>query len=79
MSSRRDRNHGLLEEAPPRQREAVRGALLKGIEFSIREETLVGRLEANGVQGAVVSQVRKQLPEGEYRGPKDVIDALRRQ
>ena len=51
---------------------------LKGIEFPIRKEELVSRLEANGVPGAVVSQVRKRLPEGEYRGPKDVIDALRR-
>ncbi len=51
---------------------------LKGIEFPIRKEELVGRLEANGVPEAVVSQVRKRLPEGEYRGPKDVIDALRR-
>ena len=50
---------------------------LKGIEFPIRKEELVGRLEANGVPGAVVNQVRERLPEGEYRGPKDVIDALR--
>jgi Protein of unknown function (DUF2795) len=50
---------------------------LKGIEFPIRKEELVSRLEANGVPGAVVSQVRKRLPEGEYRGSKDVIDALR--
>ena len=50
---------------------------LQGIEFPIRKEELVSRLEANGVPGAVVSQVRKRLPEGEYRGPKDVIDALR--
>ena len=50
---------------------------LKGIELPIRKEELVSRLEANGVAGAVVSQVRKRLPEGEYRGPKDVIDALR--
>jgi Protein of unknown function (DUF2795) len=51
---------------------------LKGIEFPIRKEELVGKLEANGVPEAVVSQVRKRLPEGEYRGPKDVIDGLRR-
>jgi hypothetical protein len=50
---------------------------LKGIQFPIRKEELVSRLEANGVPGAVVSQVRKRLPEGEYRGPKDVLDALR--
>ena len=50
---------------------------LKGIELPIRKEELVSRLEANGVPGAVVSQVRKRLPEGEYRGPKDVLDALR--
>ena len=51
---------------------------LKGIEFPIRKEELVGRLEANGVPGAVVSQARKRPPEGEYRGPKDVLAALRR-
>ena len=51
---------------------------LKGIEFPIRKEELVGKLEANGVPEAVVSQLRKRLPEGEYRGPKDVIDGLRR-
>ena len=51
---------------------------LKGIEFPIRKEELVARLEANGVPGAVVSQVRKRLPEGEYRGAKDVINALSR-
>ena len=51
---------------------------LKGINFPIRKEELVSRLEANGVPGAVVSQVRQRLPEGEYRGPKDVLDALRR-
>ena len=51
---------------------------LKGIQFPIRKEELVGRLEANGVPGAIVSQVRKRLPEGEYRGAKDVINALGR-
>ena len=51
---------------------------LKGINFPIRKEELVNRLEANGVPGTVVSQVRQRLPEGEYRGPKDVLDALRR-
>jgi hypothetical protein len=51
---------------------------LQGIEFPIRKEELVGRLEANGVPGAVVGQARKRLPEDEYRGPKDVLDALRR-
>jgi hypothetical protein len=30
------------------------------------------------VPGALVNQVHKRLPEGEYRGPKDVLDALRR-
>lgn len=51
---------------------------LQGINFPIRKEELVRKLEANGVPGPVVSQVRKRLPEGEYRGPKDVLDALHR-
>jgi len=32
----------------------------------------------NGVPGPVVGQLRKRLPEGEYRGPQDVLSALRR-
>ena len=39
---------------------------------------LLGRLERNGVPGPVVGQLRKRLPEGEYRGPQDVLSALRR-
>ena len=49
---------------------------LKGINFPIRKEELVSRLEANGMPGAVVSQIRHHLPEGEYQAPKDVLDAL---
>ena len=51
---------------------------LKGIEFPIRTDELVSRLESKREPGAVVTQVRKRLPEREYRGPKDVVDALRR-
>ena len=35
-------------------------------------------LERNGVPGPVISQLRKRLPEGEYRSPQDVLSALRR-
>jgi hypothetical protein len=30
------------------------------------------------VPGVILSQLRKRLPEGEYRGPQDVLSALRR-
>jgi hypothetical protein len=33
---------------------------------------------ANGVPGPVIGQLRKRLPEGEYRSPQDVLSALRR-
>jgi hypothetical protein len=34
-------------------------------------------LEHNGAPGAVVNQVGKRLPEGEYRSPQDLIKRLR--
>ena len=51
---------------------------LEGVEFPARKEELLGRLERNGVPGSVLGQLRKRLPEGEYRGPQDVLSALRR-
>jgi hypothetical protein len=42
------------------------GRYLRGVEFPARKEELLGRLERNGVPG----------PEGEYRGPQDVLKAL---
>ena len=53
------------------------GRYLRGVEFPARKEELLGRLERNGVPSPVVSQLRKRLPEGEYRGPQDVLSALR--
>jgi hypothetical protein len=53
------------------------GRYLRGVEFPARKEELLARLERNGVPGPVVSQLRKRLPEGEYRGPQDVLKALR--
>ena len=50
---------------------------LEGIRFPIRKQELVAQLERNGVPGPVLSQIRKRLPEKEYRGPQDVLDALR--
>ena len=52
------------------------GRYLQGIEFPARKEELLGRLERNGVPSPVVGQLRKRLPEGEYRGPQDVLRAL---
>lgn len=46
------------------------GRYLQGIEFPARREELVGKLEQNGVPGPLVSQLRKRLPEREYRGPR---------
>ena len=54
------------------------GRYLEGVEFPARKEELLGRLERNGVPGPVVGQLRKRLPEGEYRGAQDVLRALRR-
>ncbi len=54
------------------------GRYLEGVEFPARRNELVNRLEQNGVPGPIVSQLRKRLPEGEYQGPKDVLDALRK-
>jgi hypothetical protein len=54
------------------------GRYLEGVEFPARKEELLGRLERNGVLGPVLGQLRKRLPKGEYRGPQDVLSALRR-
>jgi Protein of unknown function (DUF2795) len=54
------------------------GRYLEGVQFPARKEELLGRLERNGVPGPVISQLRKRLPEGEYRSPQDVLSALRR-
>lgn len=54
------------------------GRYLEGIRFPIRKQELVAQLERNGVPGPVLSQIRKRLPEGEYRRPQEVLDALRR-
>lgn len=51
---------------------------LKGVRFPVTKGELVGRLEQNGVPGPVLSQLRKRLPEREYGGPQDVLDALRK-
>jgi hypothetical protein len=53
------------------------GRYLESVEFPARKEELLGRLERNGVPGPLVGQLRKRLPEGEYRGPQDVLKALR--
>ena len=54
------------------------GRYLEGVKFPARKEELLGKLERNGVPGLVIGQLRKRLPEGEYRGPQDVLSALRR-
>ena len=52
------------------------GRYLNGVEFPARKEDLLARLERNGVPGPLVGQLRKRLPEGEYRGPQDVLKVL---
>jgi hypothetical protein len=52
------------------------GRYLQGVEFPARKDELLVRLERNGVPGLVVGQLRKRLPEGEYRSPQDVLKAL---
>jgi hypothetical protein len=54
------------------------GRYLEGVEFPARKEELLSRLERNGVPGVILDQLRKRLPEGEYRGPQDVLSAMRR-
>jgi len=54
------------------------GRYLAGVEFPARKEELLGRLQCNGVPGPITGQLRKRLPEGEYRGAQDVLSALRR-
>ena len=54
------------------------GRYLEGVEFPARRDELLVRLERNGVPGPVLGQLRKRLPEGEYRGPQDVVAALRK-
>jgi hypothetical protein len=54
------------------------GRHLEGVQFPARKEELLGRLERNGVPGPIISQLRKRLPEGEYRSPQEVLSALRR-
>jgi len=53
------------------------GRYLNGVEFPVRKEELLGRLERNGVPGPLVGQLHKRLPDGEYRGPQEVLKALR--
>jgi hypothetical protein len=48
------------------------------VEFPAQKEEMLGMLERNGVPGPVVGQLRERLPEGEYRGPQDVLVVLQR-
>ncbi len=54
------------------------GRYLNGVDFPIHKRELISRLERNGVPGFVLDQVRKRLPDREYRGPQDVIEAVRK-
>jgi hypothetical protein len=50
---------------------------LRGIDFPIGKQELLRRLKQNGAPSAVVDQVGKRLPGGEYRSPQDLIKRLR--
>jgi hypothetical protein len=54
------------------------GRYLDGVQFPAPKEELLRRLERNGVPGPLIGQLRKRLPEGEYRSPQEVLSALRR-
>lgn len=54
------------------------GRYLEGVQFPASKEELLARLRRNGVPSMVVGQLHKRLPEGTYRGPHDVINALRK-
>jgi hypothetical protein len=56
----------------------VGGYPLEGVRFPARKGGLLGTLECNGVPGPLLGQPRRRLPEGEYRGPQDVLTALQR-
>ena len=73
-SERRRKSVDFLRKRLPAQV----GRYLEGVRFPARKEELLGRLEHNGVPGPVLGQLRKRLPEGEYRGPQDVLSALQR-
>ena len=66
-----------LRRALPTGKKAV-VRYLEGVRFPIRKQELVAQLERNGVPAPVLGQLRKRLPEREYRGPQEVLDALRR-
>lgn len=51
---------------------------LRGIDFPIRKQELLRMLKQNGAPSAMVDQVGKRLPEGEYRSPQDLIKHLKR-
>jgi hypothetical protein len=51
---------------------------LAGIRFPMAKGELLAQLERNGVPGLLTGQLRKRLPDREFRGPQDVLDALRR-
>lgn len=50
---------------------------IQGIDFPIGKQELIRRLEQNGAPGMAVDQVRKRLPEGEYRSPQDLVKKLK--
>lgn len=49
---------------------------LRGIDFPIRKQELVSRLQRNGAPGPAVDQVRKRLPDGEYRSVQEILKGL---
>ncbi len=54
------------------------GRYLKCVRFPVRKEQMLGRLERNSVPGPILGQLSEKFPEGEYRGPQDVLSAPRR-
>lgn len=52
---------------------------IEGIEFPIGKEDALNKLQENGAPGMVINQLQQRLPEGEYKSPQEVVDALKGQ
>jgi hypothetical protein len=46
------------------------GRYLEGVEFPVRKEELLGRLERNGVPGPVIGQLRKRPRKASTAAPR---------
>ena len=73
-ASRRRRTVDFLGKHLPAQV----GRYPKCVRFPARKEQLLGRLFRTSLPSPILGQLRERFPEGEYRGPQDVLSAPRR-